>query len=464
MIPAGVKAVIDRLHGADREAYTVGGCVRDLILGRKPKDWDITTNALPCEVEEIFGQGAVPTGKKNGTITVIYDGGRDGAEHEAYEVTTYRIDGEYKDNRHPSRVSFTRNLKEDLMRRDFTINAIAMDEAGNIEDPIGGVQDIEAGIIKAVGDPEDRFDEDALRIMRGIRFEAELSPLGFVIDEATENAIHDRKHLLKNISAERIRIELSKIIVSGGAEAVLRKYRDVVSVIIPEIEPSFGFDQQNPYHCYDVYEHILHTVKGIEPAGCERIPDCDHAFLTVRLAAFLHDIAKPGQFSVREGRGHFYGHEQEGAKIAEKVMRRLRYDRRTTEDVVFLISKHGTVFNPTEVYARRKLHQMGERRLRMLIALGRGDVGAQSECADGRSVRRARLAVIDDFERCVDRVISEASCFTLKDLAVDGEDLIAAGIPQGPEIGRILQDMLGKVIGGEIPNDRYTLLKNYHLL
>lgn len=353
-------------------------------------------------------------------------------------MTTYRVDGVYSDNRRPDEVSFTRSVEQDVLRRDLTINALLMDRNGELIDYVGGINDLVDEVIRTVGDPQARFREDALRIIRTIRFEAQL---GFTADADTEAAVHRCRWLLRNIAPERIRDEFDKIIMADDAEHVLRKYRDVIAVFIPEIADGFDFDQQNPFHCYDVYEHELHAVDAVP----HRVP--------LRLAALLHDIGKPECFIVRNGWGHFYGHEKRSAEMAETILRELRYDNRTVDDVVFLIVNHGTVFNLTEKYARKKLGQMGERRLRMLIELERADVSAQA-----REVRIERRRMIDEFMSCVDKVVNEKQCFSRSDMAVNGDDLLAIGFPRDKRLGRTLDLLLEGVTDGKISNDRRTML------
>ena len=431
-IPADVLGIMEMLECSGHEAYLVGGCVRDLLLGRAPSDFDVTTDAVPDEVEELFASArTISYGKKHGTVAIVLNG-------RVYEVTTYREDGAYTDNRRPDTVQFTRNAEEDVRRRDLTINALLMDRGGELIDYVGGIEDIMNGVIRTVGDAETRFREDALRIMRTIRFEAQL---GFEAVPETEAAVHRCRFLLRNIAPERIRDEFDKILISEDAEEILRKYRDVIAVFMPEIEESFDFDQQNPFHCYDVYEHALHAVGSIPPT------------VPLRLAAFLHDIGKPGCFVVRNGWGHFYGHEKRSTELAELMLRELRYDNKTVEDVLFMIKNHGTVFNPTEKYARRKLGQMGEERLRMLIELERADVSSQTG-----EVRIERRQLIDEFRLCVDKVVAENQCFSKDDMAVNGYDLMDIGFSRGRELGLTLDFLLERVTDGDLPNDRETLL------
>lgn len=433
-IPANAIWIMESLREAGYEAYLVGGCVRDTLLGRKPEDYDITTSALPEEIESVFdarGIRLADYGMKHGTVVLILDDG-------TYEVTTYRIDGEYTDGRRPDSVSFTRNIREDLARRDFTVNAMAMDAEGKVVDPYGGKDDLNSRILRAVGNPDVRFNEDALRIMRAIRFAAQL---GFEIEEDTAEALHRGKDLQHRISGERIRIELRKLFESDGCVEILREYRDIIATVMPEIADMFDFDQCNPYHCHDVWEHSLHVVG--------ELPKDE----TLRLAGLLHDVGKPSCFLVKEGWGHFYNHEEASAEMAERILRRLRYDNTTINDVVTVIKAHSAVFNATAKYARRKLNQLGEKRLRMLIALERADVSAQAY-----EVREERIRNIDEFARIVDEVLEGEQCFSLADLKVRGNDLLEMGIPRGPEIGRILGTLLELVIAGDLENDRDVLL------
>lgn len=432
-IPEDVIKIMERLSESGYESYLVGGCVRDMLLDITPSDYDIGTQATPEDVAEIFAsQKIISTGRDHGTTGVVMNG-------LSYEITTFRIDGKYSDSRHPDSVSFTRKIEEDLERRDFTVNAIAMSLDGSITDPTDGIKDLQNGVLRAVGDPACRFTEDALRMMRAVRFVAQF---GFTVEEKTDAAIHRCKDGLRGIAVERIRTELEKLLISPYPDRGLRKYRDVIEVFIPELADAFDFDQKTPYHCYDVYEHILHTVSSA-PRD-----------IVIRTAALLHDIGKPACFTTERGRGHFYGHEKVSADMAATVMRRLRFDSATVKDVRQLIENHGTVFNPTAKYARRKLAKFGERHLRQLIELEKADVSAQAY-----EVREERFALLSDFSEIVDKTICEQQCFSLKQLAVSGDDLLAEGIPEGERIGRALDMLLDAVIDGKVQNNRAECLR-----
>ena len=454
-IPQKAKKVTEILQNAGFEAYFVGGCVRDSCLGKTPDDWDICTDARPEEVTNLFRKIAeamtdeientktaasetmtisvAETGLKHGTVTVVVD-------HEPFEVTTYRTEGTYSDHRRPDRVDFTPNLAEDLKRRDFTINALAYSEKTGLKDLHGGREDLAAGLIRCIGDPRERFNEDALRIMRCLRF---ASQLGFNIHKDTAAAVHNMKAQLHYVAAERIRSELVKLLTGPGAADVMREYRDVIAEIIPELAAAFDCDQQNDFHIYDVWEHILHVV--------DQIP----ATPLLRLAALFHDIGKPPCKTVTpEGWGHFYHHEHTGAKMTDEIMKRLKFDNNTRTVVVELVDRHGIVFDPDGKQAGRLLLKLGEERLRQLIELERADVKSQAPM-----YVEERLKRIAAFEKKVDLVLQEQACLSLKDLAVNGKDVMAAGIPQGEQVGAILRRLLEAVAEGEIPNERGLLLE-----
>lgn len=433
-LPVKVEKLLGILEANGHEAFIVGGCVRDSLINRTPDDWDICTSARPDEIIESFKDfHVIETGLQHGTVTVL-------VENEAFEITTYRIDGDYSDGRHPDRVTFTSQISEDLSRRDFTINAMAYNPLTGLIDPFNGQDDLETGIIRCVGDPATRFSEDSLRILRAVRF---ASQLDYLIENSTIHAMYECLSLLNRVAAERIRVEFEKLLCGQAAFRILSEHREIIAEFIPEIIPMFDLYQHNNYHIYDVWTHTLHTVAQI-PA----IP-------VLRLTAFFHDIGKPGTMTITEENwGHFYGHERHGAEITNDILSRLRYDNHTRETITTVIDAHKIVFQPTEKHARRCLNKLGEDRLRMLIDLELSDVKSQNPEYTSERVER-----ILTFAEKVDKVIAAAQCFSLKHLDISGHDLIKAGIPQGPEIGHIMNLLLEQVIEGDLPNCKSALLK-----
>lgn len=430
-MPKTVQEILRALEQAGFEAWCVGGCVRDTLLGRVPGDWDVTTSALPEETMAVFGADAFPTGLKHGTVTVRRAG-------ESVEVTTYRVDGDYHDHRRPDSVTFTRSITEDLRRRDFTINAMAMDLRGNLCDPFGGRADLKDGLLRAVGDADRRFNEDALRILRGLRFSA---VLGFTIEEATADCLRRNRWLLQDIAAERIQVEFFKLLCGPGAVDVLRCYPEVIGVFWPELLPMVGFDQRNYHHCYDIWEHTLHAVSATP---------CD---LILRCTALLHDVGKVNCFTADEkGIGHFYGHPKVGARMADEMLRRLKCANDTRETIVRLVEWHDKNIPRTEKSVRRALMHLGEEDLRRLIAIKRADNLAQAPEFHGTQ------AEIDKFEAIMEQLLAEKACFSRKDLAVNGKDLTTMGY-HGKMVGDILEALLEQVVDGELPNEREILLK-----
>ena len=430
-IPAEVKRILEVLRHAGREAWCVGGCVRDLLLGRTPQDWDVTTSALPEEVLALFAPRTVPTGLRHGTVTVLTEGG-------GVEVTTYRLDGPYQDCRHPEAVTFTRSLTEDLRRRDFTINAMAMDGEGNLADPFGGQEDLRLELLRCVGDPDRRLTEDALRILRCLRFSAALS---FAIDTDTEAALRRHKDLLGRIAMERVREELTKLLQGPAADQVLLEYADVVGVVLPEILPAVGFDQRNRHHCFDVWEHSVRAM-----AAAPRDP-------IVRWTLLLHDLGKPDTFSVdSEGVGHFYDHGRRSEEIAREICGRLRMDRDSREAICRLVRFHDAPITMTEKGIRRMLRRLGEEDFRRLLQVKRGDNLAQHPAYLGRQ------QWIDQVEEMLNVVLREDQCFSLKQLAVKGNDLLALGL-QGKAVGDMLNFLLDQVVEEKTPNHRELLLE-----
>ena len=426
-----VKTVLETLERAGYEAWCVGGCVRDTLLGKPPEDWDVTTNALPEEAMAVFGPQAFPTGLQHGTVTVRL-GGR------SIEVTTYRVDGAYRDHRRPDSVTFTRSLEEDLARRDFTVNAMAVDLRGDLRDPFGGEADLRRGILRCVGDPDRRFDEDALRILRGLRFAA---TLGFAIGEETARSIHEKREGLRDIAAERIRVEVMKLLRGKAAAEVLRQFPDVLGVFWPEILPMVGFEQHNPHHCYDVWEHTLHAVAA---APQDEV---------LRCTMLLHDAGKPSCFAFGDdGVGHFFGHGAVSRARAHQMLLRLKCSTEFRERVVRLVEWHDRQIPLTDRGVRRALRKLGEEDLRRLIAVKRADNLAQAAEYHGRQQELDRL------EALLEQLLAEDVCFSLKQLAVNGWDMMALGL-EGAAIGTALETLLDAVVNGDLPNDREALLE-----
>jgi tRNA nucleotidyltransferase (CCA-adding enzyme) len=432
-IPSDVRVVLATLEAAGFEAFLVGGCVRDMLLGAAPKDYDLCTNAKPEQMLKVFGDFSVyETGLKHGTLTVRSGG-------TFVEVTTYRIDGDYSDNRRPDNVVFVGELREDLARRDFTMNAMACDKSGGIMDFFSGRADIENRVIACVGDAEMHFDEDSLRILRGLRFAA---VLGFDIENNTVAAMRKKKYLLGNISAERIREEITKLLCGDFAGNVLRKYADILLEVLPELSPMRGFKQNNPYHDFDVWEHTTRVVAAAAPV----------AYL--RLSGLLHDSGKPHCYTEKNGCGHFYGHPKISAEIAEGILSRLKFDTKTKEKILLLIAWHDMQMIPESASIKRILNKIGEENLRDLLLLIRADTAGHSKMCIAE-----RLEGIDRFEGELEEILSTKPCFTLKQLAVNGYDLIVAGYEDGKEIGEALNSLLDAVIDGKCVNDKSELLR-----
>ena len=431
-LPKEVRDAMGRLENAGYEAYAVGGCVRDEILGKMPTDWDIASSALPEETESVFDrERIIETGKKHGTVTVVIG-------KIPLEITTFRVDGNYLDGRRPERVSFTKSVEEDLSRRDFTMNAMAYNESRGVVDPFGGKADAEADIIRAVGDPEKRFREDALRIMRALRF---ASVLGFEIEPETERALFECRGLLKNVSPERISAELLKLLCGQNARRVLLKYTEILGVILPELLPMKGFEQRNPHHVYDVLEHSAAAVENVPPKAA------------LRLAALLHDAGKPKCFTVDEnGIGHFYGHAEISAAMAEAAAARLRIDSAMKKEAVSLVKYHGAQIEPNKKSVRRALNKFTPELFFELLLLKRADASA---CDPERPVDEEYFSSLESMAR---EIIEEEQCFSLKNLAVNGDDLIAAGFAPGRELGTALTILLDKVMNEELPNEKEALL------
>lgn len=432
LLPAAVKAIIDILQARGFEAFAVGGCVRDSILGRKPDDWDITTSARPEQVKEIF-QRTVDTGLAHGTVTVLMGGG-------SYEVTTYRIDGEYEDFRHPRSVTFTASLKEDLRRRDFTINAMAYNETAGLVDLYGGMEDLQRKRIRCVGDPGERFGEDALRILRAVRFSAQL---GFGIDKETWEAAGKLAGTLERISAERICAELLKLLLSPHPDYLRRAWEaGITRVVLPEFDRLMETPQNNPHHCWNVGEHTLKSLLAVEP---DKI---------LRLTMLLHDMGKPAcRTTDPQGIDHFKGHGEVSAAMAEKILRRLRMDNDTIKKTVLLIRWHDWRIEPAERTVRRAMNRIGRELFPLFLKVQTADTMAQSE-----KWREEKLDRICRVEAAYKKILEEEQCTDLKDLAVTGKDLIALGMCPGPEIGGLLKAALDQVLEDPGKNTKEYLL------
>ena len=432
ILPKQATTALELLESKGFEGFVVGGCVRDFLLKKTPEDIDITTNAKPNIVMEIFSNyKVIETGLKHGTVTVII-------ESLPIEITTYRIDGEYTDNRRPDKVAFTEDICEDLARRDFTMNAIAYNPAYGFIDPYGGKSDIEAKLIRAVGKADRRFKEDALRILRGIRF---ASTLGFEIETETFKAMDEHKDLLKTISFERIYSEFCKTLLGENLKPVFSKTAGIWGMIIPEILPMVGFSQNNYHHIYDVLTHTLVTVNATPP------------LIHLRLAAFFHDIGKPPTYSEDEkGVGHFYGHPEQSVLITADILHRLRCDNETSHKVLELIKYHDVQIECTEKCIKRWFGKLSPELFFDLLELKKADNLAQSPRYIGRQEELKKLQILTE------NIIVAGECFSLRDLKVNGRDFIELGY-SGKEIGTALNLLLEKVVDGEIENNRVDLLK-----
>lgn len=419
------------LQGAGYEAWIVGGCVRDLLLGRTPEDFDLCTAARPEEVKDVFaGHRIVETGLRHGTVTVLVEG-------MPLEITTYRVESGSADARHPDQLRFTHSLREDAARRDFTVNAMAYAPGRGLQDFYGGQGDLKKGLLRCVGEPDRRFQEDALRILRALRFSA---TLGFAIEGETLAAARRQKGLLVRLSAERVAGELGKLLVGQGAKGVLLDYPDLLGVVLPELLPMVGLDQRNVHHCYDLLTHTAVAVDHTPPQ------------LALRLAALFHDCGKPACFSLGEdGQGHFYGHARESAALAETALRRLRCPNKLRERVVKLIRYHDSPVE--EKLLRRWLNRLGEEDFFALLALQRADSLALAPAY------RGRVEALDGIEAQARKLLQEAPCLTLRDLAVNGRDLMALGL-EGRAIGAALDRLLTAVLVGSLANERAALLQS----
>lgn len=431
-LPEKVNIIISTLQVHGYEAYAVGGCVRDSILGREPDDWDITTSATPLETKALFKR-TFDTGIEHGTITVLLD-------KDAFEVTTYRVDGKYEDSRHPKEVTFTRSLKEDLLRRDFTINAMAYNDEEGLVDVFGGIRDLKNKSIRCVGNAEERFGEDALRILRAVRFAAQL---GFEIEKETQKGIVKLAPTLANISAERIQVELVKMLVSPNPGLLRKAYElGITKVMLPEFDEMMQTTQETPHHKYSVGEH---TIKAIAMIRADKV---------LRLTMLLHDVAKP-QMKTIDGNGvaHFKMHDIKGADMAKAILRRLKFDNDTLGKVTRLVQYHDYRIPAEPKRVRRAMNKIGEDLFPYYLEVRRADTMAQSEY-----LREEKLQNIREMEMCYQDILEKKECVSLKDLAVSGSDLIADGMQPGKEIGMVLNKLLEMVIENPNLNTKETLL------
>ncbi len=434
-LPAGAEKIITSLQENGFDAYVVGGCVRDYLFGMKPHDWDICTSARPEEVERCFaGQRIIETGLKHGTVTVIQDGA-------AYEVTTMRLDGNYSDGRRPDSVAFTSSLFDDLSRRDFTINAMAFHPERGLIDPFHGKDDLDHRLLRCVGSPDARFHEDALRVLRALRFS---SCCDLQIEEGTAASIHrNAKRLVETTAPERIQAELSRLLCGCNVLRVLLDFSDVITEIIPELKPCIGFQQNNPYHQYTVYDH---TAYAVDYSAANR-------GVSIPLALLLHDIGKPLCYTEDEKGGHFHGHGVFSRDIAERVLDRLRFDGKTKEEVLELVLYHDSVIETTKKTVRRWLNKIGEERFYQLLEVRMADILAHRIGTQGSRIERC-----EKLRLLCDEIVSERSCFQLKDMKLNGNDLLDLGVPEGKQIGQILRQLLEEVMDGVLENRHRALL------
>lgn len=437
-LPNSVVKIIDNLERSGHEAYGVGGCIRDCLMGKEPQDWDICTSALPEEVMELFESfNLVKAGLKHGTVGVVMDG-------EIFEITTYRVDGEYEDCRRPKEVTFTPSLREDLARRDFTINAMAYNPRQGLIDYCGGIQDLKNRRLRCVGDPKKRFSEDALRIFRALRF---ASVLGFDIEKGTERGMFECRDRLNNIAKERINGEFSKLILGESCVKVLRENVSVIGTAIPELIDMVGFQQNTVHHSYDVWEHSLKALENIM-----NLDGSDD--LILRLAMIFHDVGKPRCYVTDKlGAGHFYGHGEVGEDMVRDILNRLRYPKDTISAVAELVKYHDTPM-PEKRAMKRWMSRLSQEQMERLIKIKYSDLMAQSEY-----LREEKLAKWRRGAELFREILEEQCCLSLKSLEINGRDLMYAGISEGREIGEILNKLLNMVINEEIENEKSELLK-----
>ena len=430
-LPRTVQYCIHALEAAGFEAYAVGGCVRDSLLGLTPADYDLCTNATPEQTARVFAaHQLLHHGQKHGTVGVVLDG-------QVFEITTFRTEGGYEDSRHPDWVKFVPDPESDLARRDFTINAMAYNPKTGYLDPFGGQEDLRRGILRTVGDPETRFREDALRILRGARFSARFR---LTLDPATKAAMVKLAPLLDKIARERVFEELCKLLLSATAEDLLT-FSPLLAQVIPELAPSVGFQQHSPHHSYDVFTHTAHVVEAVP------------ALLPLRWAALLHDIGKPACFQLDEnGRGHFKGHAKVSAELADTILLRLKAPTALRQKATELIGLHMTRLEPDKKLLRRRLGKLGQAQLESLLLLQEADMGSKG------TGKPEEMAQFPQLRQMLEEILGEAACFSIKDLAVNGRDLQQLGLTPGPDMGKTLNWLLAQVQDEVLSNDKDTLL------
>lgn len=442
-LPEKVNEILNTLMEQGYEAYAVGGCVRDALLGKEPKDWDITTSAKPIEVKKLFRR-TIDTGLQHGTVTIMMG-------KEGFEVTTYRVDGEYEDGRHPKEVTFTASLEEDLKRRDFTMNAMAYNKKEGLIDLFDGRSDLQKKMIRCVGDPVQRFEEDALRMLRAVRFAGQL---GFTIDSATKEAIRQKAETLDKISAERICAELNQLLCSRHSEQLVTAYElGITKVVFPEFDEMMTTGQDSPHHYYTVGEHAMKVLEYMNQAADERQLD-EKIYSVLCWTAILHDVAKGKCKTLDEnGVGHFWGHQEEGAKMARRILTRFRFDNYTIDMVNRLVKWHDYRFHLTKKSVRRAINRIGEDLIPLLFLMERADVYGQSEYQ-----KEEKLQLIEEAEHIYQEIVDAKECVTLKSLAVNGKDLMEIGVQPGKKIGEILKMLLEEVLDDPSKNQKEILL------
>lgn len=433
ILPKEVNHIIDIITSYGFEAFAVGGCIRDLILGKEPNDWDITTSALPENIIEIFKDyNKTTNGLKHGTVGIVF-------EHNLYEITTYRIDGDYSDNRHPNSVVFSKSIKEDLLRRDFTINALAYNEKVGLVDVSTGVEDIENKIIKCVGTPDNRFKEDALRILRALRFS---STLGFNIEKNTSISIFNNVNLLDTISKERVSIELTKLLIGNNCGEILRLYHNIIFYIIPNLKPMFEYNQNTPYHNLDLWEHTVTAVENAEQTAL------------LRTVMLLHDVGKINTRTTdKKGISHYHNHAIESEKIAIKVLKELKYSNKFIDRVALLIRYHDYFCTPTKKSVKKLLSKIGIDNAFLLVEVQKADSSAKADFA-----QQSEHIRITEFLKILNEIKENDECFSINDLKINGNDIMKLGVPSGKKIGLILNDLLLNVVNNSIKNEREELL------